>query len=71
MPVSLTALDFHQHDDRDWYRTAGLLDAETHEVLRQTPGHVSIVIPSWTGVIGAALASGASRETATATAGAH
>ena len=87
MPSSLTDLEHYlaQHDDHAWHRTAGLLEAETHEVDRtavpgwvcsaacqaRATGAVSIVIPSWTGVIGAALASDAFRESATAIAGAR
>ena len=82
MRSSLTDLehDLAQHDDQDWHRTAGLLGAETHEVDRaavpgwvcwaacqaRATGALSIVIPPWTGVFGAAIASDASREFETA-----
>jgi hypothetical protein len=94
MPLSLTALGHYlgQRDDHAWHRTAGLLEAETHEVDRaavrcidtdaphpwirlawqaRATGAVSIVIPPWTGVLGAALGAGASQETAAAIAGAR
>ena len=63
--------------ERRKLREFGYIDTEApHPFIRlacqaRATGAVSIVIPSWTGVIGAALASDASRESATAIVGAR